>query len=163
MTQNVEQNEMAVENIPGDGETECAHGASQPVENQADETGLSARQRQLLTALVATPDVQAAAKAVGVPRSTAHYWLKQPAFQKELALQRDAVLYEALDSVKAHTTQAVTEMAKLLTSSDERLRRQVCNDILGHAVRVREMENIERRIAALEEAVEENRKLRRHS
>lgn len=121
---------------------------------------LTIRQRRLLSVLVADPDIQAAARAAGVGRTTAHRWLRQPAFRDELARQRDAVLSEALGSVKAHATRAVAELMKLLNTGDERLRRQICNDILGHALRVRELEDIERRLAILEKALANNGKRR---
>ena len=86
-------------------------------------------------------------------RSTAHRWLRQQAFRDELARQRDAVFSEALDAVKTHATRAMAELARLLCSKDDRLRRFICNDILGHALRVRELDDIARRLAALEKAV----------
>ncbi len=57
-----------------------------------------------------------------------------------------------MDSVKTHATRAMAELVKLLGSDDDRLRRLICNDILGHALRVRELEDFERRLAALEKA-----------
>ncbi len=117
---------------------------------------LTLRHHQLLGALVVDPDVRAACKAAGVGRTTAHRWLNDPAFRAELVRQRDAVLGEALDSVKTHAARAMAELAGLLQSKDDRLRRLICNDLLGHAMRVREMEDIERRLAALEKAEKHN-------
>ena len=121
-------------------------------------TGLPLRQQQLLVELVANPDIQAACKAAGVGRSTAHRWLKEPVFRAELARQRDMVLSETMDSVKTHATRAMAELAELLDTEDDRLRRLICNDILGHALRVRELEDFERRLVALEQAVKNNRR-----
>ena len=99
-----------------------------------------------------------ASKTAGVSRPTAYRWLKQPAFQAELARQRDAAYSEALATVKTHAVQAVTELARMLGVKDERLRRQVCNDILAHALKVRELEDLERRLAALEKTMAEQAK-----
>ena len=44
----------------------------------------------------------------------------------------------------------------MLGVKDDRLRRLICNDILGHALRVRELEDIERRLTALEKADKKN-------
>jgi len=109
-----------------------------------------ARQKLLLAALVQNPNVVEAAQAAGVAHSTAHRWLQEPFFQEELARQREAVLTEALEGVKTLASRAAGELGRLLETKDERLRRQVCNDILQHTLKVRELEDLERRIAALE-------------
>ena len=119
-------------------------------------TGLSLRHQRLLVALVANPDIQTACKTTGIGRSTAHRWLKMPAFRIELARQRDSVLSETMDSVKTHAIRAMSELAKMLNTEDDRLRRLICNDILGHALRVRELEDFERRLVALEWTIKNN-------
>ena len=68
------------------------------------------------------------------------------------------MLSEALASVKTHATRAVAELAALLTAKDDRLRRLVCNDLLAHAMKVRELEDIERRLDALEKALAKKEK-----
>ncbi len=123
---------------------------------------LTLRHQRLISALVVDPDVLAACKVAGVGRSTAHRWLRDPAFRAELARQRDAVLVEALDSVKTHAARAMMELAGLLQSKDDRLRRLICNDLLNHAIRVREMEDIERRLVALEKAAKQNERRRKN-
>jgi len=118
--------------------------------------GLTLRHQRLLIALVENPDIQAACKAADIGRSTAHRWLKDPVFRAELARQRDAVLSETLDTVKTHATRAMAELAGLLDTEDDRLRRLICNDILGHALKIRELDDVERRLAALELAMKSN-------
>lgn len=139
---------------PGSASAQCGDEASPPME-------LTLRHQRLISALVVDPDVLAACKVAGVGRSTAHRWLRDPAFRAELARQRDAVLVEALDSVKTHAARAMTELAGLLQSKDDRLRRMICNDLLNHAMRVRELEDIERRLVALEKAVKHNGRRKR--
>jgi|GEM_PF-492641 len=138
-----------------DQETDASDPA-QGGDEAAPPMELTLRHQQLIGALVVAPDIRAACKAVGVGRTTAHRWLNDPAFRAELARQRDAVLVEALDSVKTHAVRAMSELAGLLQSKDDRLRRMICNDLLGHAIRVRELEDIERRLAALEKGAKHN-------
>jgi len=121
---------------------------------------LNLRQQKLLDALVADPDISAACKAAGIVRATAYRWLKEPSFRDELARQRDVVMVEALDGVKPLAAQAMSELARLLKSKDDRLRRMICNDLLSHAIRVRELEDIERRLVALEKAAKDNERRR---
>ena len=121
-------------------------------------TELSMQQRQLLVALTEETDVQCAAKTAGVSRATAYRWLNEPAFAEELARLRNVVLTSALDTVKAHTRRAAAELARLLDANDERVRRMACKDILDQALRIRDMENIERRLAVLEKQDQEQSK-----
>ena len=108
------------------------------------------QQQKLLVELVKTTDIQAACKAAGVGRTTAYRWLAQPAFADELATLRTGAMKEALETVKSLTTRAAQEMSRLLDTKDERLRRQICKDILSHTIKMREMEGLERRITVLE-------------
>jgi len=110
---------------------------------------------KLVAALAADDDVQAACAATGVGRTTVYRWLKESAFQEALAVQREKAFTAALDSLKSKASRAVAELEKLLNVSDERLRRLVCNDILLYAWRVRELEDFERRLSALEKREED--------
>ena len=112
---------------------------------------LTARQQRLLVELVQNPDIQSAARASDVGRTTAYRWLDQPAFSGELNRQRNATMKEALSSVKSQTTRAAQELIGLLDTDDERLRWRICSDILRNAIKVRELEEIERRLDRLEQ------------
>ena len=136
-------------------------GGGPPTPDACLQPELSPGQQKLLAALVGDPDVQAAARVAGVSRPTAYRWLSDAAFRDELARQRNAVLSLALESVKTYATRAVAELARLLDAPDDRLRRLICNDVLGHALKVRELEDLERRIVALEKVTKDNER-RRH-
>lgn len=114
------------------------------------ENGLTARQQRLLIELVKNPNIQTAARTAGVGRTTAYRWLAQPDFADELNRRRNEAMNEALSSVKSLTARAAQELVRLLDTQDERLLRHICNDILGHAIKVRETEQIEQRLAKLE-------------
>ena len=110
---------------------------------------------KLVAALVLEHDIQTAAMSVGVSRVTAYRWMKEAAFTEELVRQRDAVLTASLESVKTSSARAATALTALLDVQDERLRRLVCNDILTRAMKIRELDDFERRLTALEKRVEE--------
>ncbi len=122
--------------------------------NPSPKNPLTARQKKLLTALVKLSDVQAACKAAGVGRTAAYCWLKDPDFREELNRLRDNALSDALTHIKTYTTQAVDQLALLMHSQDERLRRQACNDILSHSLAIRGKETLDQRIQALERKIE---------
>ena len=110
---------------------------------------------KLVAALVLEHDIQTAAMSIGVSRVTAHRWMKEAAFTKELTQQRDAVLTAALESIKTSSARAVTALTALLNVKDERLRRLVCNDLLTRAMKIRELDDFERRLTAVEKRAEE--------
>lgn len=147
-----------------DGEEEHFVDEVPPDSVDDDDTSqgsITPRQEKLVAALLTQPDIQSAAKAAGVGSTTAHRWLKQPAFQEALTHQRDEFMRESLSSVKNHAGRAVRELSKLLDNPDARLRRMVCNDILQHVVRVHEMLDIDVRLLALEKAAEEEKRAKR--
>ncbi|MFZ4396960.1 MAG: hypothetical protein ACOYOU_15200 [Kiritimatiellia bacterium] len=164
-------NEITDEKTDGDGSgsgavetrTETDSGTKQRViaSNGNQVFKMKTRHLRLLEALVYDPDVQAGAVAAGVSRMTAYRWLKQPVFQEELKRQRDDALSAAMVRVKAQATRAVNELTGLLSAKDERLRRLVCTDILDRAIKVRELEDLENRLVALEKAMKTNTRTRR--
>lgn len=115
---------------------------------------LTARQEKLLSLLVENPNIQAAAKAAGIGRSTAHRWLQERQFREELTRRRNTMMEETLGALKSHTAKAGEHLIKLLDSENEWVCRQACKDILGYALRVREIENVEQRLDAIEKAME---------
>jgi uncharacterized protein YjiS (DUF1127 family) len=114
---------------------------------------LSARQKKLLTALMKTSDVQAACKAAGVGRTAAYGWLKNSDFRNELNRLRDNALSDALTHIKTYTAQAVDQLALLMQSQNEGLRRQACNDILSHSINIRTKETLDKRLKAVEDVI----------
>ena len=119
------------------------------------------------SAEITAPFISEAARGGVLHRSAngkiASRWIKEPTFQEELTRRRDEVLTEALATAKTHAARAMAHLAGLLEVADERLRRHVCNDMLGYAVKTRELEDLERRLVALEEAAKEQKKYRRHA
>lgn len=122
-------------------------------EESVPKKALSARQKKLLSALVKISDVQAACKAAGVGRTAAYDWLKNPDFREELNRLRDHALSDALTHIKTYTAQAVDQLALLMQSQDERLRRQACNDILSHSINIRTKETVDKRLKAVEDVI----------
>ena len=143
--------------VNDEDDAECAQPAAldgDTVENlqpdSAVEARLTPRQEQLLVAMMTQPDLAKAARAAGVQRMTAYRWLKQPDFQAALAARRENALLESLEAIRLHVAQAVSGLTDLLDSPDERLRRLACKDVLQQAMWLRDQEDTERRLRALE-------------
>ena len=112
--------------------------------------GLTARQHKLLRVLVDNPNIQTAARAAGVGRTTAHRWLNEPLFLQELTRHRHAAVTEAMASLQSRTARAAEELTKLLDSPSEWLRRQICMDILNCSQKTLVADQIFQRLDALE-------------
>jgi len=129
----------------------------QAVEEDPSNEGSGGARAKLLAALATDADVTAACAAAGIGRTTGYRWLREPAFQEELARQRNDVLTDALGRVKVHAVRAVARLAELAESRDERVSRQACHDLIAQALKTRELEDLERRITALERAAAEKK------
>lgn len=114
---------------------------------------LTPKQLRALPHIVAAASDKEGCETAGINRNTFYKWLHEPEFKEELAKRRKQVVDEALDIIKGHTGAAVKALVELLTTENEGLKRQVANDILAHVLKVRETEDIEQRLAAIEKAI----------
>ncbi len=123
-------------------------------DHSSKDGALNPRQQRLIIELTRSSDVQAAARAAGVGRTTAYRWLQEKSFADELSRARNRIYGEALSSIKSLTTRAARTLGELMETDDERLRRNICNDILRHAFRVREQEEVECRLITIENRIQ---------
>ena len=118
---------------------------------------MSERQRKAIPFLVNSPTVEGGCKAAKISRETYYQWLSDPLFRDELREHRDKLIEDALNVMKANMTKAVNALVGLLNTKNEFLMRAVANDILGHVLKSKELEDIERRVEALERIIREKR------
>jgi len=85
-----------------------------------------------------------------INKTTVYEWLKDEAFRQELKHQRDAVIEQALDSLKANLTKATETLVKHLDSERENISIRAVESIIEFAQKVLEHEELEQRIEALE-------------
>jgi hypothetical protein len=121
--------------------------------NQQNEgkSALTDRQRKFIPLLIASPTISDACDKGDVDRSTYYEWLEQPAFKAELDRQRDKIAQDALDTLTHSLTKAVDTLVKLLDSADNRLKRLVANDIVSHFLERKAIEDLDKRLAAIEQ------------
>jgi hypothetical protein len=122
---------------------------------------LTNRQTRTIAVLVRARTVEEGAKMAGLSKTTIYAWLRLPAFREELARQKNQLMDVALGNLKSVVEKAVSVLTSLLDSQSEAIRRGVANDVLGHALRGRELEELDGRLAKLEELVEAGRQRRR--
>ena len=114
---------------------------------------LSDRQIKAIPHLVTSPTFEEGRKKARLSKNALYKWLKNPAFKDELIQQRNIVITEAMETLKANIGQAVNALIELLDTEKESLKRQVANDILNHGLKVIELQEMEKRLSELERIV----------
>ena len=118
-----------------------------------NDTPLSAKQLRAISAVLTSRTISEGCKKVAITRKQFHYWRKDPEFEKEFNRQRKVLADEAFQVLLLAAGDATNALAGLLASDNENVRRLAANDVLDHLLRMREHEDLERRITALEQAV----------
>ncbi len=116
-----------------------------------EKTVLTVKQGKLIAALLEHASVDKAATAAGVSRRTAFRWLAVPSFQEELWRRRNVLADAAADSLKLSVGKAITTLTGLMDSADEKVKRLAAKDVVGITLKLREQQELEARIRALEE------------
>jgi len=97
------------------------------------------------------PSVEAAAETVGVSPRTLFRWLADARFREQCRAASRRVLDSTVGRLRCASSQALSTLQKLLTDDSAHVRYLSASKILDVAVRV-EVDEVERRIEALEEA-----------
>ena len=115
---------------------------------------LSARQEKVLTALLASLSIEAAASNAGVGERTIRRWLSDDAlFQSAYQVARRQLLDQSMLVLQRAVGMAVRELIQELQSSNESIRHKSACAILDRCERWLSMEFLESRIRTLEELV----------
>lgn len=118
---------------------------------------LNNRQLKAIPIFLACENVEEAARKSGIARGTLHGWLKTDEFQKALSAARTKMLDRAMHKLMSVCMKAVITLEGLLTAESESVRRAAANDVLGHALKYRELSEIEERLETVEKIVLERR------
>jgi hypothetical protein len=121
---------------------------------------LSPRQSRVISILVQARNIEDGAKRAGISKTTIYKWLRLPVFREELARQKNDIMQVGLENLKSQVEKAVSVLAALLDSESEAIRRYVANDILTHALKAKELQDIEERLCGIERIVYEKRTYR---
>jgi hypothetical protein len=117
--------------------------------------GLSRKQEELIAALLSASTVEQAARQVGVGYRTAHRWLQQDFdFQAAYRQARMALVKAAQGQLLRATGRAVEALLDVLDDplAQPSSKVSAARTILEQAVRVIELDDLEARIQALEQA-----------
>ena len=81
----------------------------------------------------------------------------EPNFCRGVCSSKNLLIDEALESLKTSVNKAVVALTGLLNTKNESLRRAVCNDVMGHIYKIRELQEVEARLTRLEQLLGDRR------
>jgi hypothetical protein len=114
----------------------------------------------LIAHLAAGVSPAGAARLAGVSEKTAYRRLANPAFRRRVEEARTAFWERASAIMSKGATESATVLRKLLRSEDGRLRLQAARVLLEQGTKVRELLNVEQRLAELEKLAAEQKERR---
>ncbi len=114
---------------------------------------------KILSALLTGGSIRSAAKIAGCAESTIRARLKDDAFRSQYEEAKQNVLSEALDSLSARLTDAVSTIASVMESPETpaSVRVSAADAVLRHGLKYLEAGNILKRLEALEAAQAEEK------
>jgi hypothetical protein len=121
-------------------------------------TGHGEKFGRKMEAAIAAPltrsSIEDAARAAGVGEKTRRRWMREPQFQARYLQARREGVSQAIARLQQHTGVAGTILLKLMTDPNvpAAVRLRAAESVIAHAIKGIEVEDMETRIAALEEA-----------
>ena len=120
-------------------------------------TKFGRKKEAAITALLTQRNVEEAARTAGIGVQTLYRWMKEPEFDAAYRKAKRAAYGQAIARLQQGSSAAAMTMLKIMLDSgapmSTRLRAADC--VFSHAKHAIEMEQIEGRIVALEQAVEQ--------
>src|SRR5580658_8461939 len=117
---------------------------------------LGPKEEAAILALLTARSIEDAARTAGVPPRTLHRWLLEPEFDAAYRKARRAAFSQATARLQQATGAAVATLLKIMvdTNAPPSTRVRAADSVLDHATKAIEMEDVEVRVAALEQAAE---------
>ena len=115
---------------------------------------LTARQLKTISAILEAPSMEAAARAAGVAKSTLYEWIQLEPFRAALEAARGDIYRAGIDTLKGAAGKAAGRLIELLDSRNENTRRLTAREILALSMKIDETQTLEKRLTAIEEALE---------
>jgi hypothetical protein len=114
------------------------------------------KKEEAIAALLTHRSIEDAAKSIGIGTQTLLRWLKVPEFDAAYRAARRAAYSQATARLQQATGAAVSTLLKIMvdTNSPPSTRVRAADSILDHAKQAIEIEDVEVRVAALEQAAE---------
>jgi hypothetical protein len=114
------------------------------------------KKEEAIAALLTHRSIEEAAKSVGIGTQTMLRWLKIPEFDAAYRQARRAACSQSTARLQQATGAAVSTLLKIMVdqNSPPSVRVRAADSVLDHASKAIEIEDVEVRVAALEQAAE---------
>jgi len=121
---------------------------------------LGRKQEEAIVALLSQRNVEEAARAVNRPPRTLYRWLSEPEFKAAYLEARRAAFSQSVARLQQMSAAAVSTLGKIMVDphAPAASRVRAAHSVLDHAAKAIELEDLEARLAALEEAAENHKK-----
>jgi hypothetical protein len=118
-------------------------------------TQFNRKMDEAIAALLTQRNTEEAAKLVGISPSTLLSWMKQPEFDEAYRQARRAAFGQSISRLQQAAGAAVTTLLKVMIdpNSPASTRVRAADSVLDHAAKAIEIEDIQVRLAALEQSV----------
>ena len=115
---------------------------------------LGRKQEEAIAALLTHRNIEEAADAAGIGARTLLRWLKLPEFDAAYRDARRKAFGQAVARLQQGTSAAATTLLKVMIdpSTPASVRVRAADSVFNHAAKAIELEDIEARVAALEQA-----------
>jgi hypothetical protein len=117
---------------------------------------LGGKREAAILALLTARSIEDAVRTAGVPPRTLHRWLQEKEFDAAYRKARRAAFAQATARLQQTTGAAVSTLLKIMvdTNAPPSTRVRAADSVLDHATKAIEIEDVEVRVAALEQAAE---------
>jgi hypothetical protein len=114
------------------------------------------KKEEAIAALLSQRNIEEAAKSIGIGTQTLLRWLKIPEFQTAYRDARRAAVAQSSARLQQATSAAVSTLLKIMvdTNTPASTRVRAADSVLDHATKAIEIEDVDVRVAALEQAAE---------
>ena len=122
-------------------------------DNNPENPTLSKNQLRAIPLILSARNLAEGARKAKVSRDTVYEWMKQPAFKEELDRKQKENVEAALRSLKSAISEATEVLRALLKDTKEGTRLKAAQIIIEAALKAQELDDIEKRIIALEKQI----------
>ena len=148
------------------GDEESQTGSDSPGCGQKKGHGakFDRKMEEAIAALLTHPTVDAAARAIDVVPTTLMRWMKDPEFDSAYRAARRAAVGQSGARIQQGTGLAVSVLLNVMVDSatPASVRVRAADSVLNHAAKAIELEDIEARVAKLEQAANDANEGRRN-
>lgn len=118
---------------------------------------LTARQLRAIAMVIQAKSVSEGVQRAKVSRRQFYEWMKDPVFVAEYARLRESVAAAAFHHLRISIEDAVRVLTGLMSSENESVRFRAAESIIERYMKLRELDEIEERLAVLEQIVAEDK------